>query len=59
MEFQNLLSVSLNDLVPQDNFYRKLNQKLDLKYLYKVAAQYYRREGQVSIETRRPPFSIL
>ena len=42
--------VSLNDLVPQDNFYRKLNQELDLNYLYKSTAQYYGREGQESID---------
>jgi transposase len=42
--------VSLNDLVPQDNFYRKLNQELDLNYLYKTTAQYYGREGQESID---------
>lgn len=42
--------VSLNDLVPQDNFYRKLNQELDLNYLYKATAQYYGREGQESID---------
>jgi transposase len=41
---------SLNDLVPQDNFYRKLNQELDLNYLYKSTAQYYGREGQESID---------
>lgn len=42
--------VSLNDLVPQDNFYRKLSQELDLNYLYKSTAQYYGREGQESID---------
>jgi transposase len=42
--------VTLDDLVPVDNFYRKLGQELDLAYLYKATAQYYGREGQESID---------
>jgi hypothetical protein len=30
--------VTLDDLVPADNFYRKLGQELDLAYLYKATA---------------------
>jgi transposase len=42
--------VTLEDLVPADNFYRKLAQSLDLGYLYKTTAKYYGREGQESID---------
>ncbi len=42
--------VSLDDLVSEDNFYRKLEQSLDLGYLYKATAKYYGREGQESID---------
>lgn len=42
--------VSINDLVPADNFYRKLSESLDLRYLYKTTALYYGREGQESID---------
>jgi hypothetical protein len=41
--------VTLEDLVPADNFYRKLAQSLDMGYLYKATAKYYGREGQESI----------
>lgn len=42
--------VSLGDLVPIDNFYRKLSESLDLSFLYKATAKYYGREGQESID---------
>ncbi len=42
--------VRLSDLVPADNFYRKLSENLDLRYLYKATAKYYGREGQESID---------
>lgn len=40
----------LSDHVPEDNFYRKLSELLDLKFLYKSTAQYYGSEGQKSID---------
>jgi transposase len=43
-------SFQLSDHVPEDNFYRKLKQLLDLKYLYKLTSKYYGREGQQSID---------
>jgi transposase len=43
-------SVNLDDLVPADNFYRKLNAALDLRFLYPQTAHYYGREGQESID---------
>lgn len=42
--------VSLDRLVPADNFYRKLSNTLDLHFLYKATAQYYGSEGQLSID---------
>lgn len=44
------VSVNLDDLVPEDNFYRKLAAELDLHYLYKATAHYYGTEGQASID---------
>jgi transposase len=41
---------SLEQLVPQDNFYRHLSQNIDLHYLYKATAPYYGNEGQASID---------
>src|SRR6056297_3631114 len=42
--------VSLSQLVPQNNFYRQLNNTLDLHFLYKSTAKYYGYEGQKSID---------
>lgn len=42
--------VCLSDLVPPDNYYRKLDGVLDLRFLYKATARYYGREGQESID---------
>ena len=47
---QLFYQTSLEDLVPQDNFYRLLNDCLDLHFLYKATSQYYGREGQESID---------
>lgn len=40
----------LSERVPEDNFYRILKDKLDLRYLYKATAKYYGNEGQQSID---------
>lgn len=40
----------LSDRVPPDNFYRRLNETLDMPFLYKTTARYYGAEGQESID---------
>jgi transposase len=45
-----LYQVQLHELVPQDNFYRKLMKFVDFNFLYKQTAQYYGTEGQESID---------
>jgi transposase len=40
----------LSDRVPSDNFYRKIKETLDLRFLYKTTAPYYGTEGQESID---------
>lgn len=47
---QLFVSVNLLDLVPADNFYRKLQTELDLHFIYKATAKYYGKEGQESID---------
>ena len=47
---QLFYQASLEQLVPQDNFYRKLNRCVDLKYLYQATSGYYGREGNESID---------
>lgn len=45
-----MYQVHLDDLVPKDNFYRKLDAELNLRFLYKATAPYYGSEGQESID---------
>lgn len=43
-------SFQLSDRVPIDNFYRRLSDTLDLRFLRKTTARYYGTEGQESID---------
>lgn len=40
----------LSDRVPTDNFYRRLKEMLELRWLYKATKDYYGTEGQQSID---------
>jgi transposase len=40
----------LSERVPEDNFYRRLKDLLDLKWLYAITKKYYGTEGQQSID---------
>lgn len=42
--------LSLDALVPEDNFYRKVQAELALDFLYKATRNYYGKEGQQSID---------
>lgn len=43
-------SFQLSDRVPEDNFYRRLKQQLDLEFLREETKQYYGSEGNSSID---------
>lgn len=43
-------SFQLSQRVPEDNFYRRLKDLLNLQWLYKETKQYYGTEGQQSID---------
>jgi transposase len=47
---QLFVSVNLLDMVPAENFYRKLLTELDLQFIYKATHHYYGKEGQQSID---------
>lgn len=47
---QLFYQVSLEELVPRDNYYRILNRELDLHFLYKSTKRYYGNEGQQGID---------
>jgi len=42
--------VSLEDLVPENNYYRVIDKELNLKFLYQATERYYGIEGQESID---------
>ena len=45
-----MYQVHLDDLVPRENFYRKLSSELQLHFLYNETEKYYGTEGQESID---------
>ena len=45
-----MYQLHLDDLVPKDNFYRQLDNALDLHFLFKATESYYGDEGQESID---------
>ena len=47
---QLFVSVNLLDMVPEDNFYRRIDKELDLQFIYKATKKYYGKEGQESID---------
>lgn len=47
---QLFYELSLDKLVPDDNFYRHINEVLDLRFLYPSTKSYYGREGHQSID---------
>ncbi|MCS6818408.1 MAG: hypothetical protein RMJ53_06680 [Chitinophagales bacterium] len=48
------VSFQLSQRVPENNFYRKLREALDLNFLYKATARYFSTEGQKNYEARPP-----
>lgn len=43
-------SFQLSERVPEDNFYRRLKEAIDMQWLYKATKKYYGMEGQSSID---------
>jgi len=48
--FAPLVSVSLEELVPQDHFYRHLQQILDLSFVHQLVREHYAIAGRPSID---------
>ena len=42
--------ISLEDLVPEDNFYRRLQQKLDLSFVRELVEDRYAASGRPSVD---------
>src|SRR6185503_9964643 len=49
-EFKQHQSISLEDLVPDDNFYRQVERSIDLSFVRKLAGEYYASIGRPSID---------
>ena len=47
---QLFTSFQLSEHIPQDNFYRRLKDLLEMQWLYKTTRKYYGAEGQASID---------
>ena len=45
-----MYQLHLDEMVPKDNFYRKVDAALDLNFLYKETKEFYGTEGQESID---------
>lgn len=50
LEPKLLYTVTLEDLVPRDNFYRQLSEFLDLRYVYQNCKNIYGKTGNPSID---------
>ncbi len=49
-QFVTLLQVSLEELVPQDHFYRSLERTLDLSFVREFVHETYANKGRPSID---------
>lgn len=49
-DFKPLTAVSLDDLVPEDNFYRQVERSLDLSFVHDLANDFYSNIGRPSID---------
>jgi hypothetical protein len=44
--------ISLEDLVPEDNFYRRLQEKLDLSFVREMVEDRYAASGRPSVDPK-------
>src|SRR5215217_7758089 len=49
-EFRLLTGICLEDLVPEDNFYRQVEQSLDLSFVHDLADKFYSSMGRPSVD---------
>src|SRR5215207_4951055 len=49
-DFRKHASISLEDLVPQDNFYRQVERSLDLSFVRDLADEFYSSMGRPSVD---------
>jgi transposase len=44
------VNFQLSDHIPTDNFYRRLKEQVDFRFIYPLTAEYYGTEGQKSVD---------
>ena len=49
-EFKQHKSISLEDLVPDDNFYRQVQRSIDLNFVRELVDEFYASMGRPSID---------
>src|SRR5215216_1090813 len=49
-EFRPLTAVTLEDLVPEDNFYRQVERSIDLSFVRELAVEFYSTIGRPSVD---------
>jgi transposase len=49
-EFKPLTAICLEDLVPEDNFYRQAERSIDLSFVRELAAAFYSNIGRRSVD---------
>jgi transposase len=49
-EFKPLTAICLEDLVPEDNFYRQVERSIDLSFVRELAADFYSNIGRTSVD---------
>ena len=49
-EFRQHVSISLEDLVPKDNFYRQVERSIDLSFVRDLANEFYSNIGRPSVD---------
>ena len=49
-EFKEHKSISLEDLVPDDNFYRRVQRSIDLSFIRELVDEFYARMERHSID---------
>jgi len=55
-DFAPLPDLSLEELVPKDNFYRRLEATLDLSFVRELVRDRYARSGRPSVAIRSSSF---
>ena len=49
-EFKQHKSISLEDLVPANNFYRQMERSIDLSFVRELVAEFYSNIGRASVD---------